>query len=74
MKMCERCFEEYNEGEIYPSKYFNKLLCTPCEFEYEQRLKSFHIEFMNNQPERSKREDSEQRKFVMLPEAQTRFI
>lgn len=57
MKMCERCFEEYEEGEIYPSKYFNNIFCTPCEFEYEMKLQAFRIKFMNNQPERSKRED-----------------
>ena len=52
MKMCERCFEEYEEGEIHPSKYFNKVFCKPCEFEYETKLKMFRIDFLNNQPER----------------------
>jgi hypothetical protein len=52
MKFCERCLEEYDEGEIYPSKYFNKLFCIPCEKEYEMRFKQFRIEFMNNQAER----------------------
>ena len=52
MKVCERCFEEYNDGEIYQSKYFNYIFCTPCEKEYEMSLETFRIEFMNNQPER----------------------
>ena len=55
--MCERCFDEYDEGEIYPSEYFNKLFCIPCEKEYEIKFRMFRTEFMNNQPERSKRED-----------------
>lgn len=50
--MCERCFEEYEEGEIYPSKYFKKLFCTPCEKEYESSLQNFRITFLNDQPER----------------------
>jgi hypothetical protein len=51
-KMCERCFEEYDEGEIYPSKYFPYILCTPCEKEYEHKLRQFRIGFINRQPER----------------------
>lgn len=58
MKFCERCLEEYDEGEIYPSKYFNKLFCIPCEKEYEMRFKQFRIEFMNNQAERLNPKDA----------------
>lgn len=57
MIMCERCFEEYEKGEIYPSKYFNKILCTPCERKYEMDLEIFRISFINNQPERLSPED-----------------
>ncbi len=46
--MCERCFEEYNQGEIYVSKYFNKILCIPCEKEYERRVENLRIDFLNN--------------------------
>jgi hypothetical protein len=53
LKMCERCYENYEEGEIYPSKYFpNFCLCIPCENEYEDKLWNFRINFINNQPER----------------------
>lgn len=45
--MCERCFEEYDQGEIYASKYFIMMLCTPCEKEYERKLKSFRLHFLN---------------------------
>lgn len=51
-QMCDRCFEEYELGEIYPSKYFNKIFCTPCEMQYEKDLYNFRIDFLNNQPER----------------------
>ncbi len=46
--LCERCFDEYNEGEIYPSAYFCKILYMPCEREYERKLQEFRIKFMNN--------------------------
>jgi hypothetical protein len=47
--ICERCFEEYDEGEIYPSKYFNKIFCTPCEKEYEMKLEMFRAVFLNEE-------------------------
>lgn len=50
--MCERCLQEYVEGEIYPSKHFKMLFCTPCENEYESSLQNFRLYFLNNQPER----------------------
>jgi hypothetical protein len=45
--ICERCFEEYDEGEIGQSKYFDAILCTPCEEEYKRELVEFRICFMN---------------------------
>jgi hypothetical protein len=51
-KICERCYEDYEEGEIYPSKYFPYVFCIPCEKEYEHRLWQFRVNFINNQPER----------------------
>lgn len=64
MKMCERCFEEYEPEEIYPSEIFKGLeFCIPCHEEYKLRFKLMCIDFINStsysdQPERSKREDS----------------
>jgi hypothetical protein len=57
-KYCERCLEEYEEGEIYPSKYFKKIFCIPCEKEYEMKFKQFCIEFMNDQADRLRRVDT----------------
>jgi len=50
---CERCFEEYEQGEIYPSKHFDKVLCVPCEKEYERELERFRIDFINMDHDRS---------------------
>ena len=50
--MCERCFEEYDQGEIFSSEFFSIILCIPCDEEYRKKLEKFHIEFFNNQPER----------------------
>ena len=57
-KLCERCLEEYEEDEIYPSKYFHALFCIPCEKEYERDLENFRISFINNQPERLNEKDA----------------
>ena len=56
--MCERCFEDYEEGEYSRPDFFEGILCIPCQYEYKRRLKNMRIHFMNttdhcdNQPER----------------------
>jgi hypothetical protein len=58
MKFCDRCYEEYEDNEIVQfDKESPKWICLPCKWEFDNRLKFFLIEFFNNQPERSKRED-----------------
>jgi hypothetical protein len=59
VKLCDRCYEEYEDDEIVLfDKESPKWICLPCKAEFDRRLKIFLIEFFNNQPERSKREDS----------------
>jgi len=59
MKFCDRCYEEYEDDEIVQfDKESPRWICLPCKCEFDNRLKLFLIEFFNDQPERSKREDS----------------
>ena len=58
MKFCDRCYEEYEDDEIIQfDKESPRWICLPCKWEFDNRLKIFLIEFFNDQPERSKRED-----------------
>ena len=57
---CDRCFEDYPDGEYRKSNYFNdKIFCIPCEHEYEMKLKNLNIKFLNNQPKRLNPEDAQ---------------
>jgi hypothetical protein len=59
VKFCDRCYEEYEDDEIVQfDKESPKWICLPCKWEFDNRLKTFLIEFFNSQPERSKREDN----------------
>jgi hypothetical protein len=59
MKICDRCFEEYSDEEFVKMDQFpDCLICIPCNYQYSDLYKDFLIKFINNQPERSKREDS----------------
>lgn len=58
MKFCDRCYKEYEDDEIVQfDKESPKWICLPCKWEFDHRLKTFLIQFFNDQPERSKRED-----------------
>ena len=58
MKFCDRCYIEYDDDEIVQfDKESPKWICLTCKWEFDHRLKNFLINFFNDQPERSKRED-----------------
>ncbi len=60
MKICDRCFEEYNDEEFVKMDQFpDSYICFPCNYLFSDLYKDFLRGFLlNNQPERSKREDS----------------
>lgn len=59
MKICDRCFEEYNDEEFVKMDQFpDSYICIPCNYHFSDLYINFLREFLfNNQPERSKRED-----------------
>jgi hypothetical protein len=48
MEFCERCFEEYPDGEITTiCEFGEKIFCVPCAHHFEIAYQQFLIKFIN---------------------------